>query len=198
MIVGFALAFPVLLTGCSPNGSGAAKAGIDVEVAADGPGELMRRVENWQCPSPAGGEHTRPLYNLDLEDEARIKEARERIELMRRQRNNSWEAAESDFRFIQMHFALAFYNTPEYKERALLGLRQAAGGMPAFTGTAQEFINEKKRQYDTDCKARNEGIKAMLDDEPKLAALRGEARHPWLLERNRIACFLAAVPNCKV
>jgi len=90
-----------------------------------------------------------------------------------------------------------FYNTVEDKKRALLGLQQAADGVPIFKGTPQEFVNGKKDFYDQACRGRTKGIKAMLADEPKLAALRKEARQPWLLERNKIACFLAEVWNCE-
>lgn len=160
-------------------------------------GELVSQVESWECPVPDGGEHIRPLYYLKADDKTGIKEARERIELTRRQRNDSWKDAESGFRFVQMQFAMDFYNTVEDKKRALFGLQQAADGVPIFKGTPQEFVNGKKDLYDQACRGRTKGIKAMLEDEPKLAALRKEARQPWLLERNKIACFLAEVWNCE-
>jgi len=195
--VATAITSTALLTGCSGEKSSVSTAGTEIALSTDKLPDLMRRVENWQCPVPAGGEHISPLYYLKADDRAHIKEARERIELTRRHRNESWEAAESAFRFKQMHFALDFYNTVEHKERTLLGLRQAADGVPLFRGPPHEFVNEKKHEYDRDCTSRNEGISAMLADEPKLAALRKEARQPWLLERNRIACFLASVSNCE-
>lgn len=192
-----ALGCLVLLQGCSKDDSFGATAETATANSKDGLAELVRQVESWECPAPDGGEHIRPLYYLKADDKAGIKEARERIELTRRQRNDSWKDAESGFRFVQLHFAMDFYNTREDKERALLGLRQAADGTPLFKGTPQEFVSGKKRSYDSACQGRTKVIEAMLADEPKLAALRREARQPWLLERNKIACFLAEIPNCE-
>lgn len=199
--VAIALSCTALMTGCSKDDVTTSKAQAEVAPTA-GLSALKRQVEDWRCSSPEGGENIRPLWNLAADDVVRIKEARERIELVLREDkatwpNETWDEAESAFRSIQMHFGGDFYYPAEWKERALLALRQADDGVFPYAGTPQEFVAEKKRQYDDDCKRRNEGIKAMLAVEPKLAALRKEMRQPWLLERNRIACSLASIPNCK-
>ena len=181
VFLGIILSPLAVLTGCSRN-----------EIA-----ELTEQVGRWECPVPPGGEQIRPLWNLASDDTTRIKEVRERVELIRRQRKDSWDSSMSQFAMAQMHFGGDFYYPAEYKDRALLGLRQAKDGVPLFKGHPQQFVDGYKEQYDRDCGLRNQGIMAMLAEKSALAALRTEAYQPWLNEKNRVACRIASVPHCK-
>lgn len=162
--------------------------------------DFAMQIEAWSCPPPAGAEHVRPLYELDPEDHARIREARERVELERRKSNANWDTALSTFTIAQSNFAHE-YSLPAFEKKMVTTVFQGllAGITPHFAderGYSAQY-EAYKRVYDEACSRRNQGIGAMIASEAALATLRQEVDQRWLQQQPPITCAVAAVPGCR-
>lgn len=157
------------------------------------------QAQAWTCPVSAGGEHIRPLYELEHDDRERIQQARERVELSRRVSFQTWDVAFADFARQQSDFHDT-YRRPDFSKQTFIMLAHAGaeGRIPArrlenFAGSYDMFRNDYVRY----CEARNGLIRRMMADDAALAALRQESPRPWLDETKRIPCRVAAVRRCK-
>jgi len=148
------------------------------------------------CPLPDGGLHFVPMRKIASGDLTRQRQAREMVELRRRQLQTSWISAAQYLNQDQDTLVDQQQQMQQDLERIDNLLQVYVTREYAYNDEANEYINSMADQYRHQCDTYRQVNRKLLSLQGELPQLRKERKQPWLAASRRLTCSMQDQPGC--
>lgn len=184
----------ILLTGCNASGGTSEHDQQDVTDTTFFKAQAI--LQNLSCPLPTGMRAFTPLHNIRADDVKSQAQAREYVELKRRETQGSWQSAAQYFNQDQ-------YAADNWKRRMQDNLATINDSMQTyrqnnyhFATPLDEYVQSQADQYRHACEQYLRANAEWVAKDRALAALRKEKKQPWLSQDRPLTCSVLAGKGC--